>query len=68
MRKLAEDARKAAETSSALADKAYSNEFKMTTDQFLRNKELKIMEKAVESGKVSLIMNASSAQPIFKAM
>lgn len=65
-RKLAEDARKNAETSAALADKAYANEFRMTTEQFLRNKELDIMAKAVESGSVSLIMNASNAQPMVK--
>lgn len=65
-RKLAEDARAAAETASALADKAYSSEFRMTTDQFLRNKELDIMSKAVEQGQVSLIMNASDAQPMMR--
>jgi regulator of protease activity HflC (stomatin/prohibitin superfamily) len=65
-RKLAEDARAAAETASALADKAYSSEFKMTTDQFLRNKELDIMAKAAEKGQVSLIMNASNAQPMIR--
>lgn len=64
-RKLAEDARMAAETSSALADKAYSNEFSMTTDQFLRNKQLDIMALAANKGQVSLIMNASNAQPMF---
>lgn len=64
-RKLAEDARAAAEMSSALADKAYSDEFKMTTEQFLRNKELDIMSKASEIGNVTLIMNASSAVPMY---
>ena len=55
-----------AEKNAALADKAYANEFNMTTDQFLRNKQLDIMLKAVETGEVSLIMNASNAQPIFQ--
>lgn len=64
-RKLAEDARAAAETSSALADKAYADKFKMTTEQFLRNKELDIMSKASEKGAVTLIMNASSALPMY---
>ena len=64
-RKLAEDARAAAEKAAALADKAYTQELGMTTDQFLRNKELEIMSKVSEKGNVSLIMNASSAQPIF---
>ena len=63
-RKLAEDARAAAETASALADRAYSSEFSMTTAQFLKNKELDIMGRAVEGGNVSLIMNASNAQPM----
>lgn len=63
-RRLAEEARAAAETASALADKAYANEFNMTTEQFLRNKELDIMSEAVKGGEVSLIMNASSAQPM----
>ena len=64
-RKLAEDARADAEKATALADKSYSNEFNMTTDQFLRNKELDVMSKAIAGGTVSLIMNASSAAPIF---
>ncbi len=67
-RKLAEDARAYAEKSKALADKAFANEFKMTTEQFLRNKELDIMQLAIESdSKVTVIINASSAQPIFSA-
>ncbi len=36
-------ARAKAEKNKALADKAYAREFKMTTDQFLRNKELDII-------------------------
>ncbi len=64
-RKLAEDARAAAEKAAALADKQYSSQFKMTTEQFLRNKELDIMAMAVKSKNVTLIMNASNAQPIF---
>lgn len=66
-RKLAEDARVDAEKSTALADKAYTKEFGMNVDQFLRNKELDIMSKAVETGTVSLIINASNATPIFNA-
>jgi len=65
-RELAELARAAAETASALADKAYSSEFNMTTDQFLRNKELDIMALAAQKGNVSLIMNASNAQPVIR--
>ena len=63
-RMLAETAREAAETASAKADKAYASEFNMTTDQFLRNKKLDIMSRAVDKGNVSLIMNASNAQPM----
>lgn len=65
-RKLTEDERAKAETSMALADKAYANEFNMTTEQFLRNKELDIMAQAVKTGKVTLIMNASDAQPMMQ--
>lgn len=65
-RKLTEDARLAAETAAALADKAYATEFNMSTEQFLRNKELDIMAQAAKSGNVSLIMNASGAQPMVK--
>jgi len=61
----AEDSRASAEKSKALADLAFAKEFNMTTDQFLRNKNLDIMEKAVDKGSVSLIMNASDAKPIF---
>lgn len=64
-RKLAEDARAAAEKAAALADKEYSSQFNMTTEQFLRNKELDIMNKAAGRENVSLILNASSAVPIF---
>jgi len=63
-RNLTEIERAKAETSSALADKAYATEFNMTTEQFLRNKELDIMAIAAKSGTVSLLMNASSAQPM----
>lgn len=64
-RKLAEDARAAAEKATALADKAYSEVFKLTNAQFLKNKELDIMDRAVKEGKVTLIINASNAEPIF---
>jgi len=59
--------RKHAEKNKALADKAYAKEFRMTTNQFLKNKELDIMEMAVKKGgeNMSLIMNASGATPIF---
>lgn len=43
----AENARAAAEQATALADKAFSNEFNMTTDQFLRNKRLDLLEMAI---------------------
>lgn len=56
-----------AETNSALADKAYANEFNMSTAQFLKNKELDIMSRAVEKGGVSLIINASNSIPFFNA-
>ncbi|MBE8232785.1 MAG: hypothetical protein HAW67_03550 [Endozoicomonadaceae bacterium] len=63
-RKLAEDARKFAEESAAKADKAYANEFNMTTDQFLYNKKLDIMSKAADNGHTTLILNASEAKPM----
>lgn len=54
--------RKNAETNAALADKAYTDSFKMTTEQFLKNKELDIMLEAIKRGNnVSIIMNASDA-------
>jgi len=61
--------RKQAETNKALADKAYVTEFGMTNTDFLRNKELDIMLQAINrtDTPVSLIMNASSAEPIFNA-
>lgn len=66
-REQAEISRLKAEQAAAIADKGYSDKFNMTTEQFLRNKELDIMAKAVENetGNVSLIMNASDAQPMF---
>lgn len=65
----AENARAAAEKATALADKAFSNEFNMTTDQFLRNKRLDLLEMAImkKDGDVNLILNASDATPIFNA-
>jgi regulator of protease activity HflC (stomatin/prohibitin superfamily) len=59
--------RKQAEINKALADRAYAKQFKMTTDQFLENKRLDIMQQAVlkKDGDISLIMNASNATPIF---
>jgi hypothetical protein len=65
-REQAEIARFKAEQAAALADKGYADKFNMTTEQFLRNKELDIMGKAAEKGTVSLIMNASNAMPTFK--
>ena len=65
-RELAEIARADAETASALADKAYANEFNMTTAQFLRNKELDIVGKAASDGKTTLIINASDAVPMMR--
>lgn len=64
-RMLAELARAAAEKAAALADKSYSDEFSMTTAQFLKNKELDIMAIAVDKGNVTLIMNSSNAHPMF---
>lgn len=61
----AELTRANAERNRALADKAFADQFNMTTAQFLENKKLDIMEKAVDTGKVTLIMNASEAKPIF---
>ncbi len=63
----AELLRAKAEKNMALADKAYADQFRMTTAQFLKNKELDIMLKAVESGKSSIIINASDSKPYFKA-
>jgi len=59
--------RKQAETNKALADKAFAKEFDMTTAQFLQNKKLDIMQKAVSSKKanVSFIINASNSVPMF---
>lgn len=61
--------RKHAETNKALADKAYAAEFDMSTEQFLRNKRLDILQLAVlkKGGTTSLILNASDATPIFNA-
>ena len=58
-----------AEKNKALADLAYAKEFRMTTEQFLKNKRLDIMQLAIERKEtpVSLIMNASNASPIFSA-
>ncbi|BBM67656.1 MULTISPECIES: SPFH domain-containing protein [Vibrio] len=64
-REQAELSRKKAEIASAQADKAYAAEFSMTTEQFLRNKELEIMSIAVQKGKTDLIINASNATPVF---
>lgn len=61
----AELTRALAETNAAKADKAYATQFKMSTAQFLKNKELDIMSRAVEKGGVSLIMNASNSTPFF---
>jgi len=66
-RENAENARLAAEQAAAVADKGYADKFHMTTEQFLRNKELDIMSKAAEKGTVNLIMNASNAMPTFRA-
>ncbi len=67
-RTLAETARAAAETATALADKAYSSQFNMTTDQFLKNKELELMGMLIkkDGANVSLIMNASDAKPMMR--
>ena len=63
----AELVRAQAETNKALADKAYSKEFNMTTEQFLRNKELDILQNAVtkKDNPMSIILNTSTAQPFF---
>lgn len=65
----AELSRAQAEANKALADKAFSSEFRMTTKQFLRNKELDIIEMAVQrkDSPVTVIMNSSDATPIFNA-
>lgn len=66
-RELAEKARKAAEKAAAEADLAYSNEFNMSTDQFLRNKQLDIMSQAIVSGAdVSILVNSADAIPVTK--
>lgn len=67
-RKIAEDSRRAAEQAAAIADQAYSKEFDMTTEQFLRNKELDIFAIAVKEGQTTLILNAANAQPIMNVM
>lgn len=62
-RVLAERSRKAAEVAKALADKAYADKFKMTTAQFLKNKELDIIK---DKKNVTVIMG--NAAPYFNIM
>ena len=59
-RTLAEEAREDAETASGNADKAYAAVFRMTTDQYLKNKELDTMAKIAgyNGTAVTVIMNA----------
>lgn len=65
-RAIAERSRAKAETETARADKAFATEFKMSTEQYLKNKELDIMSKAITAGNpVTIIMNSSNATPIF---
>ena len=62
----AELSRAQAETNKALADKAFAVEFNMTTDQFLRNKELDITREAIEGhNDITIIMNSAGATPVF---
>lgn len=60
-RTLAERSRKAAEVAKAQADKAYTDKFHMTTNQFLKNKELDIIK---DKKNVTVIMG--NAAPYFK--
>lgn len=66
-RKNAEDSRKAAEISKAIADKAYQNEMNMTIDQYLHLRQLEIEKEKVEiikdNQKVSVIFG--NAQPTY---
>ena len=62
----AEESRTKAEQNKALADLAFAKEFNMTTDQFLHNKKLDIMQEALKAGNVSIILNASDAKPMLQ--
>lgn len=59
-RKMAEDSRKDAERSKAIADKAYQNEMSMTVDQYLHLRQLEI-----EKEKVELIKDNKNVSIIF---
>lgn len=67
-RKNAEDIRKAAEESKALADKAYMVKFGMSTDQYLRLRQLEIEKEKIEMVKtkqnVHIIMNSGGGQTV----
>ncbi|RLF86930.1 hypothetical protein DRN34_02750 [Thermococci archaeon] len=67
-RKLAEDARKEAEESSAIADNAYMAKMGMTPDQYLRSRQLDILEKAEDAGtakfNVWLTSGGQAPQPV----
>jgi len=61
----AEYAREAAEKASAKADRAYMDEIGMTTDQYLRSRELDNQKEAIKNGsKVTIIMG--QATPMVK--
>jgi regulator of protease activity HflC (stomatin/prohibitin superfamily) len=67
-RKLAEDSRKAAEESKATADKAYQNEFGMTTAQYLQLRQLEIEKEKIELIKdnrnVTIIFGSGGGLPV----
>lgn len=63
--KLAEDARKAAETSRAAADNAYRNEMQLSPDQFLKLEAIKAMHDVCKSGaKCTFFQGAAGGTPI----
>jgi len=64
-KKLAEDARKAAELSRAEADNAYRNAMSLSPDQFLQLSAINMQEHVCTSGaKCTFISNGSRATPI----
>jgi regulator of protease activity HflC (stomatin/prohibitin superfamily) len=67
-RKNSEDARKAAEESKAIADKAYQDKFGMTTEQYLKLRQLEIEKEKIELIKdnrnVTIIFGSGGGLPL----
>ena len=68
-RKNAEDARKSADISKAIADKAYKTEMGMTTAEYLQLRELEIKTEQLDviknKANVSISMIMGQAQPFY---